>query len=341
MPKNFKPLAYEVNNVGKHIKSTKKKYLWKFELDNKEYEITLYISKLSGKRKILLNGDIHSTEKRSSSTFGSYPLRIGTHSLLVFEVDDNKFDLRVDNLSFEATYNSQKLTTGYSYDDPFSETKNPYQDDPFKEPPKKPRKESPEYVRRKSPEIPTRVASKTVYKAPEPIKEEPKVVKPPEPKFQPAPLDLFDMPSRPVITSLPDDLFSIPLTSSDPDSSSQSFNPFEESKVSQQSYVPAQKKNIDLFDLDNLHLGDNYSPAVAKKIEEANKPVRIGDNAPNVPMNQLNNPNQNMNGMMAGMMPGMQMPNGMVPGMMMNPMMFNPFMTGMMPNPWMYQQGPK
>ena len=162
MSKKFKPLAYEVTNVGRHIKSTKKKYLWKLELDNKEYEITLYISKLSSKRKILLNGDIHSIEKRSSTTFGSYPLRVGSHNLLVFEVDDNKFDLRVDNLSFEATYNSQKHNSSSAYDDPFSE-KDPYTQDPFKEQSKKKRKESPKYFREISPEPPTRIPSKSVY----------------------------------------------------------------------------------------------------------------------------------------------------------------------------------
>ena len=315
----------------------------------------MYLSKLSGKRKILLNGDIHSNEKRSSNIYGSYPLRIGAHSLLVFEIDDNKFDLRVDNLSFEATFNSKMLNSGLSYDNPFAEEKSPYEIQDSHRLIKKSRNESPDYTRKASPEPPRRLASRTAYKAPEPAeeprkKEEARPAEVPKPQPQapprapePAPLDLFDAPASYAPASLPEDLFSMPLTSSTT-SKTESFNPFEEEpKQTREDTSDHQSTQYqDLFDLDNLHMGDNYSPAVAKKINDANKPVSIGENAPNVPINQLytNNP-QHMNGMMNGMMKGMGMHGvmpGMMPGMMMNPMMaFNPFMTGMMPNPWMNQ----
>ena len=222
MPKNFKPLACDVQNVGKHIKSTKKRFLWRFELDLKEHEIILYLSKLSGKRKILLNGDIHSNEKKSSSTFGSYPLRIGAHSLLVFEIDDNKFDLRVDNLSFEATFNSKMLNSGLSYDNPFAEEKSPYEIQDSHRLIKKSRNESPDYTRKASPEPPRRLASRTAYKAPEPAeeprkKEEARPAEVPKPQPQapprapePAPLEIFSPCHSPLLL-LPRLSRSIPL----------------------------------------------------------------------------------------------------------------------------------
>ena len=114
----------------------------------------------------MLNGDIHSTEKRSSSTFGSYPVRIGSHSLLVFEIDDNKFDLRVDNVSFDAMFQSQKSNFAVSYDNPFAEEKSKNLEDPFKENVRKERKKSPEDLRKHSPELPRRAAAKTTFKAP-------------------------------------------------------------------------------------------------------------------------------------------------------------------------------
>lgn len=355
MSKNFKPLAFDKCNVGKRIKSTKKKFLWRFELDNKEYEVILFLSKLSGKRKILLNGDIHTTAKRSSTVFGSYPLRIGSHSLLVFEVDDNKFDLRINNMSFEATFNSQKMNSGYNYSTS-NEPKFPSNyDDPFKtsinrESPDSPkrsiRKASPEYnIRNYSPEQPKRVApSRTVYKKPEPEYSPPpkKVEIKKEKAPEPTPLDLFDMPVHSVSTNLPEDLFSVPLSSSHVEER-QSYNPFEESKPKPQPVfepVVEQSRNMDfgLFDLDL----NKPSPAEAKKYQEMNKPVSIGGDVPNVPMHVLKSQNpaagNNMNTGVPGMMPGMM--NPMMNPMMMNPMMmYNPFMTGMMPNPWM--QNPK
>ena len=351
MSKNFKPLAFDKRNVGKHIKSTKKKFLWKFELDNKEYEVSLYISKLTGKRKILLNGDIHTTAKRSSTVFGSYPLRIGSHSLLVFEVDDNKFDLRIDNMSFEASMNSQKMNSGFTYGTSDNEPKFPSTyDDPFKpsirrDSPEVPkaviRKHSPDYYRRDSPEPVNRVtASRTVYKRPDPEPSPPRAkveVKPRAP--EPTPLDLFDMPTRPTAAHLPEDLFSVPLSSSGYNDHRDSFNPFEEKPKVQEApaFQPIREvkrePDFGLFDLDL----NKPSPAEAKKYQEMNKPVSIGSDVPNVPMHVLQGQNTGAN---PGMMTGMQMMPGMMNPMMMNPMMmYNPFMTGMMPNPWM--QNPK
>jgi len=196
-----------------------------------------------------------------------------------------------------------------------------------------------------------------------PKQQEPKPqakVEPPPPK----PLDLFDAP--PVQSSLPDDLFTKPLQSSANQNPlgnpySMSSNPFESDPSTEESPFgfqqsspqeqsspqpliqsqPEQKPDFDHFiDLDNLHLGDGYSPAVARKIQEANKPITINNpNVPNVPLNQLltNRPQQT---------PAMNTMAGMNPMNPINPMnnpmaammAYNQFMTGMMMNPYMNQQ---
>jgi len=53
-----RPIYYEVREVGKTIKSSKKLFLWKFNLDKKDYTIELFNSMLSGKKKITQNGQI-------------------------------------------------------------------------------------------------------------------------------------------------------------------------------------------------------------------------------------------------------------------------------------------
>ncbi|CAG9311502.1 unnamed protein product [Blepharisma stoltei] len=433
MARNFNPLLFETLNVGKHIKSSKKRFMWKFELDGKEHVIDLFLSKISGKRKILLNGDIKIEAKRSSSSYGSYPLRIGSHSLLLFELEGNIFDLRCDNISFEAALmrnrSKSDFTGGYRDREPRGDTysggnwdeqyrsrgeaselyggRTDYNIDTYKtssrwekaeEPEdyrssridqfkaeweenkrweRKEREEEEEYrnypkyqsKRRQSPDplprasVPQRNERVSVPSPPKQqiSKSEPKVESPP-----PKPLDLLDAP--PVQSSLPDDLFTKPLQSSANQNPlgnpySMSSNPFESDPSTEESPFglqqsssqeqtsqppliqpqPEQKPDFDHFiDLDNLHLGDGYSPAVARKIQEANKPITINNpNVPNVPLNQLltNRPQQN---------PAMNTMAGMNPMNPMNPMnnpmaammAYNQFMTGMMMNPYMNPQQP-
>ncbi|CAG9336260.1 unnamed protein product [Blepharisma stoltei] len=136
MSKNFKPLLYDCLNVGKHIKSTKKRHSWKFELDGHEHTVDLYVSKISGKRKVLVDGDIKIQTKKTA-IYGSYPLRIGRHNLLVYEQEDHIFDLRVDNYSFESHYLRTRTQSDFRYNEQYhfdTEPNIPYREeanDPF------------------------------------------------------------------------------------------------------------------------------------------------------------------------------------------------------------------
>lgn len=47
------PQYFEIREVGKTIKSTKKQYIWRFRLEGRDYSIELFTSVLSGKKKIL------------------------------------------------------------------------------------------------------------------------------------------------------------------------------------------------------------------------------------------------------------------------------------------------
>jgi hypothetical protein len=51
-----RPIYQDVRDVGKNISSTKKLYIWKFTLEEREYTIELFNSVLSGKKKITQNG---------------------------------------------------------------------------------------------------------------------------------------------------------------------------------------------------------------------------------------------------------------------------------------------
>mmetsp|Transcript_15002 Transcript_15002/g.15018 ORF Transcript_15002/g.15018 Transcript_15002/m.15018 type:complete len:136 (+) Transcript_15002:13-420(+) len=100
MSESFKPLHFDALNVGKMIKRTKRKYSWKFELDGIVYTLDFYVSKLSGKRKILLNGEIKLNTKNTTN-FSIYPVKIYSHKLYIHQIGDNQYDLRFENLSFD------------------------------------------------------------------------------------------------------------------------------------------------------------------------------------------------------------------------------------------------
>lgn len=113
MPTGVRALYFEELNIGKRIKSSKKKFAWKLELDGLEFSVELYISSWSKKVKVIVNGDIkHSAQRTSGSTF-SCPVRIRSHELVVVQLGD-LFDLRIDNVSFHSLIESggeNRLTT--------------------------------------------------------------------------------------------------------------------------------------------------------------------------------------------------------------------------------------
>jgi len=49
---SVRPIYQDTKEVGKHIKSSKMSFLWKFNLDERDYSIELFNSMLSGKKKI-------------------------------------------------------------------------------------------------------------------------------------------------------------------------------------------------------------------------------------------------------------------------------------------------
>mmetsp|Transcript_32217 Transcript_32217/g.55707 ORF Transcript_32217/g.55707 Transcript_32217/m.55707 type:complete len:393 (-) Transcript_32217:1592-2770(-) len=109
MRKAVQALYFEEQNVGRRVKSSKKKYMWKFEVESREYILDLYISRLSGKVKVILNGDIRYQGKKPSATTFNYPFRMGKHQFMIMQVGEI-YDLRIDNLSFQQIYMSARYS---------------------------------------------------------------------------------------------------------------------------------------------------------------------------------------------------------------------------------------
>jgi len=48
-----RPLYSDNQEVGKHIKSSKRRFVWKFNIEDRDYTVELFNSLVSGKKKIL------------------------------------------------------------------------------------------------------------------------------------------------------------------------------------------------------------------------------------------------------------------------------------------------
>ena len=113
MDKNckFEPLALSVQHVGKRIKSSKIKYSWDFLIFGKKFTVDLYISRVSGKRRIFVNKNLFSEEKRKRFMISEFYLKISNILIVLKEKRENIFDMIVDEISFETEILLKKNTS--------------------------------------------------------------------------------------------------------------------------------------------------------------------------------------------------------------------------------------
>jgi hypothetical protein len=115
MSKAIRIIHYEDEAVGRRIKSTKKRYTWKFALNDKIHTIELFASRFSGKRTLKINGDINFEGKKEGKIFHK-TIEIGGHSIIVIEVG-KAYDLRIDGVSFQILYKQATFGSSSSIGD--------------------------------------------------------------------------------------------------------------------------------------------------------------------------------------------------------------------------------
>lgn len=98
-PKGVKALFSDVNKVGKRIKASKKKFTWKFSVDSREHTVDMYVSTLSGKRKVLLDGDLVYSGKSQSGVYFHYPMKVDRVMVAIEQMED-AWDLKIGGISF-------------------------------------------------------------------------------------------------------------------------------------------------------------------------------------------------------------------------------------------------
>lgn len=93
-----------MEEVGKHLKGSKKRYFWTFELSGKRHRVVLDSSMLSGKVKLELDGKVIVDQEISMGTAFQHPFTLDGFSLNVLQQGDN-FEFRINNKVFSHLYN--------------------------------------------------------------------------------------------------------------------------------------------------------------------------------------------------------------------------------------------
>lgn len=130
---SLRVLAYSEQNAGKTLKFTKKLYTWELLLEDKPVNVQFLRSKVSSKKKVMVNGEVRFKGKYSGSTFQCL-FHIGEHTLVVIQ-QGKTYDLRVDSLSFAHLWLRQKTEREFSYEEaaPVVEQAKPFRPEEEKE----------------------------------------------------------------------------------------------------------------------------------------------------------------------------------------------------------------
>jgi hypothetical protein len=104
------PLRFDIEEVGKHVKSSKKRFTWELALKGRSHVVVLDFSFISGKVKVTVDRKILFESELPNNTSFQYPFTLDGNALNVIQQGEN-FELRVNNKVFSHMYNQMKTNT--------------------------------------------------------------------------------------------------------------------------------------------------------------------------------------------------------------------------------------
>lgn len=112
MIEQIQALRFDIEEVGKHVKASKKRFTWELALKDKHHSIVLDFSFISGKVKITVDRKILLENELPSNVSFQYPFTLDGFALNVIQQGET-FELRVNNKVFTHLYNQQKTNTEF------------------------------------------------------------------------------------------------------------------------------------------------------------------------------------------------------------------------------------
>lgn len=101
-------LKFESVEVGRMVKSSKCIFTWEFILDENRRKVELQHSRLTGKRRINLDGKNLTKCQKYTYNF-TYSFVVDKHYLTIYQISPEQYDLRIDNISFFSLMNKEKM----------------------------------------------------------------------------------------------------------------------------------------------------------------------------------------------------------------------------------------
>ena len=100
-------LKYDRKEVGKTFSSSKVLHKWEFVLNKKYHKIDFYDSRLSYKRKIVLDSSVLFYEKDGSDNF-SYKFTLAGYNFEIRQLYEDKYDLLINNKRFKKLQDKER-----------------------------------------------------------------------------------------------------------------------------------------------------------------------------------------------------------------------------------------
>ena len=103
---------YEFEEVGKHVKGSKKRYIWKIQIKGQLHDIVCDTSLVSSKVKISVDGKaIYDSDVWAGNTFQHAFVFRECHCVIIQQGE--RFELRVNNKAFMHMLNQQKTSQAF------------------------------------------------------------------------------------------------------------------------------------------------------------------------------------------------------------------------------------
>lgn len=118
-------LSYDVQDIGKHMKKSKRRFTWRFSIDKSEHTVDLVVSYLSGKKKVSLDDRVLYEGQKVMSTSFQFPFSIGANMCNIVQHGE-QFELRINNQVFAHLYDQVKMQREFVYEDPYRKKSNDF-----------------------------------------------------------------------------------------------------------------------------------------------------------------------------------------------------------------------
>ena len=112
MAEEIKAIRFDAEEVGKHVKGSKKRFTWIFALNHKNHTIIVDFSFISGKVKVVVDRKTLLENQLPTNVSFQHPFTLDGYALNILQ-QGQTFQLRINNKVFSHLYNQVKTNSEF------------------------------------------------------------------------------------------------------------------------------------------------------------------------------------------------------------------------------------